>query len=495
MAKSEIKLQYSGLIIFAAKILSVATGLIFQFMLARATTIKEYGVWFNINDVATYFALLASVLPFWTMRFVIRRKEGAVKTGALANLLIAAIATAIYIPLVPIIMALLKVSGTYTIFYFIFALQIIETYSIMVMEACLQARMPQAVGYGLLIAQVSKIIFAYIFIVVLQQPLLGAAIGLMAGLAVQITYYFKLLLEEFRQKVRWSYLKEWLKGSVANIYNVMGNQLANYIFIMLFAYGGEDARSNYGAAAQIANVIAYSSFLAFALYPKLLAERKSEDVTTSIKMVLMFAIPMAVGASVLAQSYVIMLNPIYADAAPVLVVLAVDGLVLTLSGLFGSVLYGVEKVDEKATISFKALAKSKLFIAFSLPYFHSAITIPTAFYVLTTFAQNHPVQAALYVSIINLVARFTMFLILYFVVRKMIKIHIPWRTIAKYVSAAVVMGTILFLIPHPTRISTTLGATAIGGLVYIGLLMAIDKETRELAISVWRETKGRLGLV
>jgi hypothetical protein len=44
---------------------------------------------------------------------------------------------------------------------------------------------------------------------------------------------------------------------------------------MLFTYGGETARSNYGAAAQIANIITYSSFLAFALYPKPLAEKSS----------------------------------------------------------------------------------------------------------------------------------------------------------------------------------------------------------------------------
>ncbi|MEM3551197.1 MAG: hypothetical protein QXV01_08940 [Candidatus Bathyarchaeia archaeon] len=45
---------------------------------------------------------------------------------------------------------------------------------------------------------------------------------------------------------------------------------------MLFTYGGETARSNYGAAYQIANIITYSSFLAFALYPKLLAEKSAK---------------------------------------------------------------------------------------------------------------------------------------------------------------------------------------------------------------------------
>jgi hypothetical protein len=121
-----------------------------------------------------------------------------------------------------------------------------------------------------------------------------------------------------------------------------------------------------------------------------------------------------------------------------------------------------------------------MFIAFSLPYLHSAITLPTAFYLLTNYAQDQPFQAALYVSAINAIARFAMFIILYFVVRGMIQIHIPWKSISKYVSAAAVMGGVLYLIPHPTRISVTLIETAIGGLIYIGLLMAIDKEARKL---------------
>ncbi|RJS82497.1 hypothetical protein CW707_00800 [Candidatus Bathyarchaeota archaeon] len=58
MAKNEIRLQYSGFIIFAAKLLSVATGLAFQFMIARNTTPEEYGLWFNVNDILAYFTLL-----------------------------------------------------------------------------------------------------------------------------------------------------------------------------------------------------------------------------------------------------------------------------------------------------------------------------------------------------------------------------------------------------------------------------------------------------
>jgi hypothetical protein len=383
----------------------------------------------------------------------------------------------------------LGISGTYLPTYFIVSIQIIELYSIAVLEAGLQARVPQTVGYGLMVQQVCKVVLGYILIVQFDQLLLGAVATTLAAFALQIVYYFRLLASEMRQRVRWEYLKEWLKGSLVNIYNVAGNQIAAYIFIMLFTYGGEGARGRLGAGAIVVNVITYSSFLAYALYPKLLAERKPEDITTSIKMVLMFAIPMTVGAIALSDSYITILTESYRDSGLVLVVLAIDSLIAVVSGLFSNVLFGVETVDEGAKLSLRQLTRSRLFIAFSLPYLHSAITIPTAFYVLTNFAQNQPLQAALSVSIINSAARFIMFLILYVVVRKMIKIDIPWLSIAKYVVAAAVMGGVLYVIPHPTRISLTLVETALGGAIYLGLLFLIDKEARTLPTSIRQEIK------
>jgi hypothetical protein len=65
LSKKDLRLEYSGYVIFAAKMVSVATGLVFQFMVARALNKTEYDLYFNaLTDVAGIFALLAGVLPF-----------------------------------------------------------------------------------------------------------------------------------------------------------------------------------------------------------------------------------------------------------------------------------------------------------------------------------------------------------------------------------------------------------------------------------------------
>jgi hypothetical protein len=212
-----------------------------------------------------------------------------------------------------------------------------------------------------------------------------------------------------------------------------------------------------------------------------------------LKTVLMFAIPMTAIAIALSNSYMVLLRPELSEfggVGLVLAILAVDALVGVLSGIYSSVLFGVESVD-KEKITFKSMVKSKIFIAFSLPYVHSAVTIPTTYFVLTTYALQQPLVAALSVSIINSTMRFVMLLVMVVIVRGMMKVAFPWRSVAKYAFASAVTGTLLFLLPGSTSILMTLVWTAVGGLVYLALLMLIDKETRSLPKEILKEVTGK----
>lgn len=500
MPKKEIRLQYSGYVIFAAKLLSVATGLIFQFMLGRSIAAEspDYAIWGNINTLIPYFTLMAGVVPFWVMRYVAREKDGAAKTGLTINLIFSLIATTAYLAIIPLMLPyLLAEAGVanpeiYLPFYLIASVQIVEAYLIGLFEPCIQASAPQYVGYGLILQQLFRVIMGYVIIIQFHQPLLGAVVATIIAIAAQAAFYSWLLADQWRQPMHLSYVKEWLKGSVLVIYSVVGGVIANFVFIMLFYYGGYGSMDIYYAAQQIAYVITYSGAISYALYPKLLAERKSEDITTSLKSVLMFALPMTVGAIALSSSYIVLLRTettaLYPGAELVLVVLALDSLVSVVFGIYSSVVVGVETVDRER-LSFKSMVRSKLFLLYSLSYLHFAITIPSTYFVLTTYAFHQPFLAAFSVCAINAAARFFMFLILVAMVRGMIKVTIPRRSIAKYALASAAMGAVLSLLPYTNKISTTLAWTAVGGAVYLAVLMAIDKEARQLPKAVLGEVK------
>ena len=491
MVKSDIRLKYSGLVVFASYILSVATGLAFVLMITRNVSTEEFGVWGNISDLSNYFILLSGVIPFWATRFVAREHGGSAKTGLIANLFISAAATSIYLALVPTILSVLQISSVYAILYTIVSAQILELHIISALEAVLRAKQPQTIGYALLIFEACKVVLGFTLILHLKLGLQGALYSIIISYAIRIAFYIKLTVKELKESVKWSYLKEWLKASPINIYNIVGNRIAAFSLILLFLYGGEVSRAYYGAAATFTGIIGYSSLLAFALYPRLLSGSSSEDVSVSLRLVMTFAIPMTVGVMVLSDSYLTILKVDFAEARPVLLLLAINVLCLTLSQVFDTVVLGTERVDVKAKIAFQKLVKSRLFLLFTLPYIQSAITLPTIFVILTFIAKTS-LEAATYLALISLIVGLAMLLCNYIIARKCLTFNFPWKNVAKYVIASAVMVAPLLVIPHPTRLLLTLGLTVLGGIVYFATLATIDQETRELIKSILNEAKSTL---
>ena len=486
MVKSEIRLKYSGLIVFASHLLSVATGLAFVLMVTRSVSPEEFGIWGNISDLSNYFILLSGVIPFWATRFVAREYAGSAKTGFIANLFISVAVSSVYLALVPTILSSLQISSIYAILYTIVSAQILELHVISSLEAVLRVKQPQTIGYALLIFEACKVLLGFTLIILLKLGLQGALYSIIISYTIRIAFYVKLTAKELKESVKWSHLKEWLKASPINIYNIVGIRIAAFSLILLFVYGGELARAYHGAAATFTGIIGYSSLLAFALYPRLLSGSSGEDVSVSLRLVMMFVIPMTVGVMVLSDSYLTMLKVDFAEARPVLLLLAISVLCLTLSQVFETVVLGTERLDVKAKIAFRKLVKSRLFLLFTIPYIQSAITLPTIFVILTSIAKTS-LEAATYLALITLLASSAMLIVKYLIARKCLVFNFPWNSISKYIVASAAMATVLLVIPHPTRLSITIAFTLLGAAIYITVLALIDKETRLLVKSILEE--------
>lgn len=486
MVKSEIRLKYSGLIVFASNLFSVATGFAFIFMVARNVSTGEFGIWGNVNDLSSYFVLLGGIIPFWATRFMARGYVGSAKTGFITNIFISVVATSIYLALLSIILPTLQISGPHTVLYIIASAQILELHITSALEAILLVKQPQAIGYTLIISEVCKVLLGFVLILQLKLGLAGALYSIIISYAIRIAFYIKLTAKELKESVNWSYLKEWRKASPINIYSVVGSKMADFTLILLFIYGGEIARGYQGAAATFANMIGYSSLLAFALYPRLLSGSSNEDVSVSLRLVMMFVIPMTAGVMVLSDSYLTILDVAYANARPVLLLLAISILCLTVSPVFDAVVLGTERVDAEAKIVFRELVKSRLFLFFTLPYVQSAVTIPATFFVLTFIAKTS-LEAATYFALITLFANLVMLIVKYAIARKCLVFHFSWSSISKYVLASGIMAMVLLVIPHSTRLLMTSAFTLLGAIVYLAVIVFIDNEAKSLVKSILQE--------
>ncbi len=452
-------------------------------------TKPQYGIWTNIFDYTIYFMLFSNILPFWVTRFVARGKEGTIKTSAFTQLSIGIISTIIYLPVIYLISNSIGTS-TYLLIYFIAAVNILTTYMVTVFESVLQATKPQAVGYGFIIQEIVKVVVALILILGFKQIFLGAIFGLVLGPVIQVLYYVFLLSDFFKEKANWAYVKEWFKGSPAMVYNAVGAQLFSFVLILLFLYGGSVARAYYQTALSFTTIVGYSSFLAFAVYPKLLAKSCSnEEVGLSFRTVLMLAIPLATITMIMSVSFLTILNISYSVAWPVLIALTIDTLVLLIYNFYTSCLFGVEAFDAEGQISMRKLVRSKIFKIFSVPYIQAAIALPLTYFVLTELPVGGSVGVTVEVIAILIGVHISTFIGVYAYMKSSISIIVAWKSIGKYVLAAFIMGAALWLLPTTLTLLSTIAKAILGFAFYAVLLVAIDSEARKLVKLIWLELR------
>lgn len=450
----------------------------------------EFGTWSFISSLMALFVLPSAVFPFWATRFMARGKEGAPRTALSANLAFGLASIVVYLIVVAPLITAFGISSAYLFVYLLASLQILNLFLISVHESCLQVVKPQAKGHGFLIEEVVKVVVALALILGLRQIFVGAMVAMISGAAAQVAFYSWILKDELRQPIQWGYLREWLKGSPALAYNIIGTQLINFLSYMLLYFAGQSALGYYQAALTFSVVIGYASYLAFALYPKMLAQECPQDVSASFTTVIMLVLPMVAVALTMSRSLLVILKDSYAPAAPILMLLTVQSLVVVISQFYTQCLLGVEAFDIEGRIPFRQLLRSKIFKVFSLPYLQAAISLPILFFILARVGSSNPILAAEYLVVVLTIAQVISFSVLFAFMHKSLTFNVAWLSIGKCVFGALVTAGVLLILPQTTTLTPTFGKLLVAVLVYTGLLYAIDADARKLVRQIWEEITG-----
>lgn len=485
---NKIRLRFSGFVLFSGKVFSILTGMLFVIIVTRNLSSSEFGVWQNIADVLSYFILMNTIIPGWAERYAARGMESAGKTSIAINFAISIPSTILFFLMAPFFA---KIAGTNSIYYVLASFQVIELYLKPAFEAFANAKKPYLLGYDLVIHEIAKLFFGFIFVTFLRLSLLGAILAIIIADLMDIIFYSIAFIDELKSKIKLDYISGWLKGSIISVYNMVGIRLASLDTIMVLILGGTIARAYLGAAVTIAMLITYASSLAIALYPKLLAGGKSEDIETSMRLTLMFAIPMTFGILVLAKQLLTILNPIYSIAKPILYLAAINSLIMCFTSIIDIIILGTEKVDAQAKFSIKDLGKSKLFLLPTFSYVYAAIDLPILYYFLAYVAKT-PFERAFYSIGISLPISLMILIMKYRVAKKCLSFKFPLKALAKYVFASLIMTFILKQFNLSSRIFYTFMLILFGIFIYFIILFFIDKEMRSLIRLILKEISLRI---
>jgi hypothetical protein len=120
-----------------------------------------------------------------------------------------------------------------------------------------------------------------------------------------------------------------------------------------------------------------------------------------------------------------------------------------------------------------------MFVLGILPYVYSIVTLPALLYYLTS-APRQPVESALFLALVELAAGVVLLIIKYIIANRCLPLDFPRDAVVKYCLASAVMTVVLVVLPQQTRISLVFLTTLVGATTYFAVLVAIDREPREI---------------
>ena len=497
----KIRLRYAGLINFIANIISIFTGLIFVILVSRKLPEEQFGLWHYLGVIVQYYVIPATLINYWIIRYAGRGFKVA-RTGISLNSLLMIISETIFLISAPMLIYAVPTNVNLNLIIIALALQLLSGYYLGTLIALAGGVAPQAIGYGLLIQEITKIIIGYYLVRILQLNLFGAIMSYTISRYLYALFLTIYLKEEFSEKINKNLAIKWIKLSWLPAYSFIPGYLRNLdVVLITFTYSSLPV-AHMKAIQTIATTIAYSERLHAPLYAKLLSGGSSKDIEIALSYFLLFAIPMMAGISAMSKTFLSLLKAPYAASANALTIATIYAFTLALSQLFARILLGVEKVEIKNTVSMKEYVKSKLFYVPAMNIIIYTIYLIVLYLTSKLIMINANEPASIVLTWITIKTIFITILMIQFYrkCREEIEFKIPLNKAFKYTLSSTIMLITLLYLGVGQKVTTSfmealklsIIGTSIGATIYLTILLVIEPEVKELIKMAISEAKTML---
>ena len=490
-------MTYSGLIAFGVSLIGVITGTIFVIMVTRKLTPDELGLWTLIGSLVGYVAIIDPIVTYWTTR-QIARGERVGKTALSTSALFSMGGFGIYSIIAIYVSYYLGVD--FWILILASALVPLMFFNNTLNSICLGFR-PQAVSYGMIAFESTKIPLGIIFVILIPLGIIGALIATIGASIANVVMLVYLSKEQIVGVIKKSVIKFWLKMSWLSIYGSSYGLIWKFdVLVFSLLTTSLVGLAYWGVAAAVTKLVAHSGKISTGLYPKLIATGKIEVAVLNFKRSLYFAIPILAVNIVLIKPILYVVNPIYIDGIYITIIISINAFMHLFMGFFFTILEGKESVDQNKNATFKQFIHSNLFlkptlmIALSVAYVVSLV-------VFLVFFKTPDMSDIFLVTIwaLILLAVTTIFMIIGMIlVSKQYKINFVYTPILKYTGTAILAAIIVYYVSEKVLVYTesvfdflpqVIPVLLLGGGIYFGITYLIDKSTKVLFHSILNELR------
>jgi len=485
-------LRSTGLLVFAARIVSAFTGLLFTIMAARWLTPAGVGTWEVIVTLVTFSAYPVGIVAFWATRDIARGHMVG-RTAFVFGTLLSGAGLALYFGFSFFTYTRIAAS----VLPFLLGTFLVPlSYWSAVSNSIVQGFRPSAYGYSLVISEVTKLVVAYGALYVYRLGIEGVILALITSYFVQSAVGTYLVRLTAADRIEPSQVRRWTRLSWLPAISYMPTVIAvadTYVAALGF---GPGIVGYYQVAFIVASVVGYSSSLAFSLYPLLLRGGNERLPAVSMEFALLFAVPMAGGCVALASPILYLFGSKYVVSSEGLAILATMFIFTVISGIVDQVLQGTEKADVGERPKFWALIRSNLlFVPVANVLF--GVFYVSSLYVALSYASASGFSTSSTIELwaaVELVATVVFMLIKARRARRFGKLR-PGRSVVYYLLGTVAMAVVVYLasgvfvqesagtLAYGLRL---LGVVVLGACVYFGIVYALDSKFRSLVFGFRR---------
>jgi O-antigen/teichoic acid export membrane protein len=479
-----IRVRLSGLLIFLGEVLALFTGFAFSVYVARALSKDEFGLWFLLMSLVSYFQVAQSVIPYWGGREFSRGLDVA-KTLVTANLMAGAAMWVLFLSLSPIVFV--RVAGNMQALM-VAGLLIPVYYVRSSVETAIGARWPHKLAPRDLMTDMVKLILVVALATLIPLRLAGVLLATLAGHVCFIIYGLAVLKPALERRVEPERIKRWLSMAWLPLYRDAGGLLlvaSDALLVGLLM--SPSSLGSYGVALSIAGALRLTGFLYTALGPKILRRGVVEgaDVANAYKAVLLFAVPILVGGMVLAPDLIRIFGSRYLEGLPALNLLLLSTFIGVLWGVIVTAIIASDKTDVERRVPFKSLLKSSMFRVHTLSYFSLAFMMSMLVMLVPRYGLSGAGLSLLFTAIFS----FSIGLVFLPGAKEVLR-FLPARFMLECVLASALMGILLSFMSHGGTLHT-LALIGLGAAAYFTALAAISREARGMMRALWSEVVKR----
>ncbi|MFB5630911.1 MAG: hypothetical protein ACE5RN_04930 [Nitrosopumilaceae archaeon] len=494
---SGIRVTYSGIIAFLASFATVITGLIFTVIITRGLSQDEFGTWALIGTFTSYVYFLSPTVSYWCTREIARGQESG-KTAFASTGIFASIAFFGYLLIVYFFNETIEVD--LTLLFFAGILVPAEFFNT-ILKSINQGFRPQMEEYGFLIFEIVKIPLALVLIFYFEFGLMGLIITIFLSNLASIALLLITTRQKLHGKFQIKFLKKWIKLFWVPIYpyiSVVVN-VTDVALVTIFT-GSVGVIAYWSASRAVAHIVAHSSKIGKAVYPKLLGGGKKEYLQENLHLFFYVSFPIAGISIIFARPALFILNPLYEVAVLVVIFLVPSVFLRAFSELFIQALKGIENVDMIENAGFRDYLRSNLLFLPTLRLIQRAgyLVILAIILILYSETVESEVEIIVYWAIISLGVQIPYTLYLLYLVRKDFKLKLKPKIFLKYlITTVVVFGSIYFLMDEFlvyeesvfSFIPNFIPFFVSGIILYLGITYLIDSRTKLLFHKILNEIK------